>query len=533
MTPHVARDGLTEEIVAKHNTRESCWVVLYGKVYDVTDFLGSHPGGAKIILKLAGQDATEEYDPIHPPGILEEELKPEACLGTIDPSTLPQETAPEPEQEVEGPPPMENILNLDEMEEIAAKQISKKAWAYYYSASDDMFSKSFNNAVYRSILLRPRVFVDCTKCDLDTTVLGYNLKTPIYVSPAAMARLGHPSGEAGIAEACRKFGAMQIISNNASMTPEQIVKDASPDQVFGWQLYAQIDRKKSEAMLARINKLKAIKFIVLTLDAPIPGKREDDERTGMTGRKAAVPSGIKAAERSADDTPNPTEGSGGVGQQLFAGTDPSLTWTKTLAWLATQTDLPIILKGLQTHEDAYLASLHAPQVKGIILSNHGGRAMDTAPPAVHTLLEIRKYCPEVFDKIEVHVDGGIRRGTDAVKALCLGAKSVGLGRAALYGLAAGGVEGVSRTLQSKLFDPWTGDLVANTPVVLNDEMKTCMRLLGVERVDQLGLQHVCILHLLLVSLLTGLQINTRVTEQQIYDGPAALEPLRREFRSKL
>ena len=412
-------------------------------------------------MKLAGQDATEEYDPIHPPGILEEELKSEACLGTIDPSTLPQEAAPEPQEELEGPPPMENVLNLDEMEEIATKQVSKKAWAYYHSASDDMLSKSFNNAVYRSILLRPRVFVDCTKCDLDTTVLGHKLNTPIYVSPAAMARLGHPSGEAGIAEACRNFGAMQIISNNASMTPEQIVQDASPDQVFGWQLYVQIDRKKSEAMLARINKLKAIKFIVLTLDAPIPGKREADERTGMTGRTAAVPSGVKAAERSADDTPNPTEGSGGVGQQLFAGTDPSLTWTKTLAWLATQTDLPIILKGLQTHEDAYLASLHAPQVRGIILSNHGGRAMDTAPPAVHTLLEIRKYCPEVFDKIEVHVDGGIRRGTDAVKALCLGATSVGLGRAALWGLAAGGVEGVSRTLQSGYSGSWALDSVAN------------------------------------------------------------------------
>lgn len=429
---------------------------------------------------------------------------------------------------------MENILNLDEMEEVAAKQLSQKAWAYYYSASDDKTSKSFNNQVYRSILLRPRVFVDCTKCELDTTVLGHKLQTPIYVSPAAMARLGHPSGEAGIAEACRKFGAMQIISNNASMTPEQIVKDASPDQIFGWQLYVQIDRKKSETMLARINKLKAIKFIVLTLDAPVPGKREDDERTGMTGRTAAVTSGVKAAERSADDTPNPTEGSGGVGQQLFAGTDPSLSWTKTLAWLATQTDLPIILKGLQTHEDAYLASLHAPQVKGIILSNHGGRAMDTAPPAVHTLLEIRKYCPEVFDKIEVHVDGGIRRGTDAVKALCLGAKSVGLGRAALWGLAAGGVEGVSRTLQSKFFSSASsGPIFTHTLVVLNDEMKTCMRLLGVERVEQLGLRHVCLLSIFLWNILTGWQINTRVTEQQIYDGPAALEPLRREFRSRL
>jgi isopentenyl diphosphate isomerase/L-lactate dehydrogenase-like FMN-dependent dehydrogenase len=126
-----------------------------------------------------------------------------------------------------------------------------------------------------------------------------------------------------------------------------------------------------------------------------------------------------------------------------------LTWKKTLPWLAKHTDLPIVLKGLQTHEDAYLAAQYTPQVKGIILSNHGGRAADTAPPAVHTLLEIRKYCPEVFNKVEVLVDGGIKRGTDVVKALCLGARGVGLGRAALWGLAAGGPEGVERTFESK------------------------------------------------------------------------------------
>ncbi|KAJ6104915.1 hypothetical protein N7486_003604 [Penicillium sp. IBT 16267x] len=484
--------------VAKHNTRESCWVVLYGKVYDVTDFLSSHPGGAKIILKLAGKDATEEYDPIHPTGILEEELKPEQCLGTVDVGTLPKEEAPvEAQQPPQGPPPMESLLNLDEIEEVATKQVNKKAWAYYWSAADDKFSKKFNNEAYRSILLRPRVFRDCELCDFSSTVLGHKLGMPLYVSPAAMARLGHPAGEAGIAEACRSFGAMQIISNNASMTPEQIVKDAVPDQVFGWQLYVQIDRKKSAAMLARINKLKAIKFIVLTLDAPVPGKREDDERSSMAGAPASV--AVKEADRS-KGTPDVSEAPGGVGRTLFAGTDPTLTWRETLPWLAKHTDLPIVLKGLQTHEDAYLASLHAPQVKGIILSNHGGRALDTAPPAVHTLLEIRKYCPEVFDKIEVYVDGGIRRGTDIVKALCLGAKAVGIGRAALWGLGAGGVDGVRRVLQ-----------------ILSDESQSCMRLLGVETVDALGPQY----------------INTRMTEQQIFDGPSGLESLRRDFRAKL
>ena len=401
-----------------------------------------------IILQLAGKDATEEYDPIHPSGTLEENLKPENFLGIIDPATVPK-PAPQNEQKKErqGSSPMSSLLNMDDIEEAATKQISKKGWAYYYSAADDLISKKLNNTVYQSILLRPRVFLDCTKCDLSINALGHKLGLPIYVSPAAMARLAHPAGEAGIAEACSKFGAMQLISHNASQSPEEIVKNAGSDQVFGWQIYVQTDRQKSERMLARINKLKAIKFVCLTLDAPVPGKREHDERMKSVPDTAALSGTIKASGGS------PLAGGGGIGQQLFAGTAADLTWQVTLPWIAKHTDLPIVLKGIQTHEDAYIASLHAPQVKGVILSNHGGRAMDTAPPAVHTLLEIRKYCPEVFDRIEVWVDGGIKRGTDVVKALCLGAKAVGIGRNALFGLGAGGVAGVERVLESMLHIP--------------------------------------------------------------------------------
>ncbi|KAJ6185630.1 hypothetical protein N7519_006931 [Penicillium mononematosum] len=242
-----------------------------------------------------------------------------------------------------------------------------------------------------------------------------------------MARLGHPSGEAGIAEACRSFGALQIISNSASMTPEQIVAGAAQ-------------------------------------------AKEDDERSGnVIGSEAPYQSD--------------SNGTGPIIQTedpVFKGMDPSLTWAETLAWLAKHTELPI--------------------VKGIILSNHGGRSLDTAPPAVHTLLEIRKYCPEVFDKIEVWVDGGVKRGTDVVKALCLGARGVGIGRAALWGLGAGGVNGVKRTLQ-----------------ILTDETKTCMRLLGVKNIDELGKQH----------------INTRLVEKQIYDGPSGLEACQTISRPKL
>ncbi|EEQ90602.1 L-lactate dehydrogenase (cytochrome), variant 2 [Blastomyces dermatitidis ER-3] len=485
--------------VAKHNSPDSCWVVLYGKVYDVTEFLPHHPGGAQIILQLAGKDATEEYDPIHPSGTLEENLKPEACLGTIDPEALSKavsqtESNTKAERTRNEAPAMSSLLNLDDIEEAATKQISKKAWAYYFSAADDLISKSLNNTIYRSILLRPRVFVDCTNCDLTTIALGHKLGLPIYVCPAAMARLAHPVGEAGIAAACSKFGAMQLISNNASMTPEEIVQNATSDQVFGWQIYVQTQRKKSEAMLARINKLKSIKFVCLTLDAPVPAKREHDERT----RAVAQATSVFNLLRESGGTP--IEGGAGIGQQLFAGTDPSLTWSTTLPWLAQHTNLPIVLKGIQTHEDAYIASLHAPQVKAIILSNHGGRSMDTAPPAVHTLLEIRKFCPEVFDRLEVWVDGGIKRGTDVVKALCLGARCVGIGRAPLFGLGAGGVEGVERVLE-----------------ILSTETKTAMRLLGVDKVEDLGMQH----------------INARAVEQQIYDGPAGLHALDLLVKPKL
>ena len=235
---------------------------------------------------------------------------------------------------------------------------------------------------------------------------------------------------------------MQMISNNASMTPEQIVADAKSGQVFAWQIYVQVERKKSEDMLARINYLSdRIKIVVLTLDAPVPGKREEDERSQNVASSLPMTSAFQA-----DSASRPTDS--GIGKQLFMGTSPNLTWKETLAWLVNQTSLPIVLKGVQTHEDAYLASLYTPQVKGIILSNHGGRELDTAPPAVHTLLEIRKYCPEVFHKVEVLVDGGIKRGTDVAKALCLGAKGVGIGRAALFGLGAGGVAGVERVLES-------------------------------------------------------------------------------------
>ncbi|EPS40133.1 hypothetical protein H072_6068 [Dactylellina haptotyla CBS 200.50] len=451
-------------LVAKHNTPESCWVILYGKVYDVTDFLTSHPGGSKIILQLAGKDATEEYDPIHPRGTLESALSVSANLGLIDESTVvkpdPVLTAKSVSEDV----PIANLLNLSDFEAAAKKKLSEKAWAYYYSAGDDLKSKELNNTAYSQILFRPRVFVDVTKCDLSTTLLGIKTASPLYIAPAAMARLGHPDGERGIAIACGNKGIFQVVSNNASMSVEDIVDSpVGPDQAWGFQLYIQDKREKSIDILRRIEATGRYKFVVLTLDAPVPGKREDDERAKNSGNQALT-SGVGTGTAAA--------GGGGLGKALFAGTAADLTWKATLPWLRKATKLPIILKGLQTWEDAKLAS-EEEHVAGIVLSNHGGRGLDTAPPAVHTLLEMRRYCPEVFGKIEVWVDGGIKRGTDIIKALCLGAKAVGIGRGALYGLSAGGTQGVERVID-----------------ILHEEMATCIRLLGAGSINDLGMKYV-------------------------------------------
>jgi isopentenyl diphosphate isomerase/L-lactate dehydrogenase-like FMN-dependent dehydrogenase len=438
-------------------------------------------------LRLAGQDATAEFDPIHPPGTLEENLPLSALLGSVDVTTLPKVATSKSSEVVPSwrptaiaavtadraiPSSVAACLNLDDIENLATSKISHKAWAYYFSAGDDLYTKSHNNAVYRSILLRPRIFVDCTKCSLHTTLLQgrIKLRSPIFVSPAAQARLAHPSGEGGIAKACARFGTLQIISQNASLTPEQIVA-ASPETIFGFQLYVQEDLTKSESLLARLGKLEQIRFICLTLDAPVPGKREHDERRNVDSQSPSAAE-VDAGSLSDDPEARALNPSGGVGNALFNGTAMDLTWTTALSWLARHTSLPIVLKGIQTHEDAYIASTY-PQVSAIVLSNHGGRQLDTAPPAMHTLLEIRKYAPEVMDRIELWIDGGIKRGTDVVKALALGARAVGIGRAALYGLGAGGDEGVARVLR-----------------ILGQETRTAMRLLGVETVDELGLRHV-------------------------------------------
>lgn len=348
---------------------------------------------------------------------------------------------------------MRSVKSLNELETLATKNLSKKAWSFNYAAAGDLVSRKLNQEVYRSILLRPRVLVKVKECDLSTTIIGQKTGLPVFISPMAMAGLAHPTGEAGISTGCAAFGAMHIISNNASMVPEQIVVAAASEQIFGFQLYIQTDRIESAAVLQRINMIPAIKCIVLTVDEPVPGKHE----LGPRGFQPYYD--IQNQDPSQLEERLPTNRDVRVALPSVSGPASDIEWDTEIEWLAKHTSLPIIIKGIQSYEDVQIACKYAPRIKGIILSNHGGRVMDTAQPAIHTLLEIRRYCPDAFEKLEIMLDGGIRRGTDVVKALCLGARAVGVGRPAFWGLGAGGVAGVERTLESKYFIPYFPNLM--------------------------------------------------------------------------
>lgn len=436
---------LTGDEIARHKSADSCWVVINGVAYDVTDFLPEHPGGAGIILRYAGRDATAEYEPVHPPGTIEENLPKEKCLGKVDMTTLKEAIVTTSNREVPKPP-VNLVLNLEEFEGWAKKTLSAKAWAYYSSAADDLFSKQANARDWRRIVLRPRILVDVADADARTTFLGHNVSIPVMISPAAQARLGHPDGEAALTRVAGQKGIVYAMSNHASMSVGQVAAASTPDQCNWFQIYVKDDRQRSEALLAEVVKL-GFKAVVLTVDAATPGKREEDERVNMQGMD---PSAL------------------GVGKATAVGTAMDLTWAHTLPWLRKNVKgLPIIIKGIQTWEDAVLAVEHG--VQGIIVSNHGGRSLDTAPSTVNILLEIRAYAPQVFTQVEVFVDGGIYRGTDVIKALCLGVRGVGIGRAPLYALGSYGPEGVARLLD-----------------ILSDEIHTGLRLLGVTKLDQLS-----------------------------------------------
>ncbi|KAI3402151.1 hypothetical protein diail_80 [Diaporthe ilicicola] len=452
---------LTGQEVAKHSTKKDCWVVVHGKAYDVTEFLPEHPGGMKIILKYAGKDATEEFEPIHPPDTLDKYLDKSKHLGDVDMNTVAKEekeVTPEERERlklIETKPPLDQCYNLMDFEAVARRIMKKTAWGYYSSAADDEITMRENHAAFHRIWFRPQILVDVEKVDFSTTMLGTKVDVPFYVTATALGKLGNPEGEVLLTRAAKKHNVVQMIPTLASCSFDEIMDAAEGDQVQWMQLYVNKDREITRKIVQHAER-RGCKALFITVDAPQLGRREKDMRSKFDDQGSSVQNGQQ------------TDNSQGAARAISSFIDPALSW-KDIPWFKSITKMPIILKGVQRVEDV-LRAIDAG-VQGVVLSNHGGRQLDFARSGVEVLAETMPRLRELGlqDRIEVFVDGGVRRATDMIKALCLGAKGVGIGRPFLYAMSAYGYEGVDRAMQ-----------------LLRDEMEMNMRLIGCTRVDQLN-----------------------------------------------
>ncbi|KAJ3784407.1 glyoxylate dehydrogenase [Lentinula aff. detonsa] len=456
---------LSTQTISEHASKDSCWIIVHGKVYDVTGFLDEHPGGSKIILKYAGKDATEAYEPIHPPNAIIDNLSTEKHLGDVDPSTVTKvvkvisEAEKQRQALIAKRPPLDEILNLHDFEAVAKIILPDKAWAYYSSASDDEITIRENRAAYQRVWFRPRILRDVTVVDWSTTILGQKSNLPVYISATALGKLGHPDGELNLTRAAGKHGVIQMIPTLASCSFDEIVDAALPNQPLFLQLYVNRDRTITKRYVQHAEK-RGVKGLFITVDAPQLGRREKDMRMKFVGDDAGAKvqenmSGVKKDE--------------GVARAISSFIDPSLSW-KDIPWFRSITNMPIILKGVSTPEDAVLA-LEAG-VQGIVLSNHGGRQLDTSRSGLENLIDIvnvlKTRGPWPNPNFSVFVDGGVRRASDVLKALALGASAVGIGRGFLYAFCSYGEAGVEKAFK-----------------ILGDELEMNMRLLGARNLKEL------------------------------------------------
>ncbi|CBF73650.1 hypothetical protein AN7984.2 [Aspergillus nidulans FGSC A4] len=478
----------TRKDVAHHNARHSCWVIVSNHVYDVTKFLDAHPGGAGAILLYAGKDATAVFEATHPAGTLGQ-LPHEYHLGPVAPITRDAEFSlaskenrggsQSSESPVPAPTPhLHTVQNLNEFESIAKACLSPNAWAYYNSAADSLASFHKNLTDWSKIALRPRILRNVSKVSLGRTIMGHRSSLPVFIAPTARAKLGHPDGEVCLARAAARHNILYAVSSYASIghaeLAEEFVKEKtrlvpisarSAQGALGFQLYLPYDKERGgRALIAKAKDL-GFQALVVTVDTPVVGKREADER--FQAELEVISSDRAAVQVNVPRKAEP----GGDAPVLRGFHSSSLEWDD-IPWIREAWGpQPLIIKGIQTAEDALRAS--EAGIDGIYLSNHGGRQLDYAPSSIQTLLEINRFCPEVLKRVEVYLDGGVRRGTDVIKAICLGAKGVGLGRPLLYALSGYGTGGVDKALQ-----------------ILSDEIETSLRLMGVVDVSELDLSFV-------------------------------------------
>jgi isopentenyl diphosphate isomerase/L-lactate dehydrogenase-like FMN-dependent dehydrogenase len=320
-------------------------------------------------------------------------------------------------------------LNVWDYERMFEETLDAGAFGYFAGGADDEVTLRDNVAAFQRWRLRPRMLVDVSASSLETTVLGTPVSMPLLVAPTAFQRMAHPDGEPATARAAAAAGTVMTLSTIATAAPAE-VNEAAPGAPRWFQLYWFKDEGVTRSLVEQAVDAD-FRAIVLTIDAPgTLGRRERDLRTGFTV-EAPIPAFEAANGRALGATP----------AEVFSLVESCLTW-RDLERLRGMSDLPLLVKGLLTREDARLAV--DAGIDGIIVSNHAGRQLDTVLAGIDALPEV---VDEVADAVEVFVDGGVRRGTDVLKAVALGARAALIGRPVLWGLAAGGEDGVREVLE--------------------------------------------------------------------------------------
>ena len=333
-------------------------------------------------------------------------------------------------------------ITIAELEHLARSRMEPGAWDYYAGGAGDELTLADNRAAWNRRRLRPRVLVDVSRVDLGTSAFGVPLAHPIVVAPTAAHDLAHPDAECATARGAARAGALMTLSTISSSSMEE-VGAAAPGAPRWFQLYAPDDRSATRALVQRAANA-GYSALAVTVDLPLPGNRERDLRSGFEVHLGA--------HLPADQPVDPETG---------VVVLPTMDWDE-LAWLRSVCPIPLLAKGILRADDA--ARAVEAGCDGVWVSNHGGRQLDTAIATADALPEIVEA---VRGRAVIVVDGGVRRGIDALKALALGAHLIAVGRPILWGLATGGATGVERVL-----------------VILRDELSLAMALAGCRALEE-------------------------------------------------
>lgn len=325
---------------------------------------------------------------------------------------------------------------LDDFESYAKRHLPKYAFDYYSSGANLEQTVKDNVAAYRRLRLYPELLRDVSNRDLSTTILGERIDFPVAVAPTAMQRMAHPLGEVATAKASAAMNTGMVLSSWSTSSIEEVAEAAS-DGLRWFQLYVYKDRELTKSLVQRAEKA-GYKALFLTVDTPQLGRRYADVKNNFT-----LPPPLKLANfEQANQTDVVGTADSGLAEYVAGQIDHTLSWDD-VEWLKGITSLPIVLKGILTEEDATEAVKHG--VAGIVVSNHGGRQLDGVLATIDALPEVVKAVEG--SGVEVYLDGGVRLGTDVLKAVALGARAVFIGRPVLWGLTYKGEDGVKEVLE--------------------------------------------------------------------------------------